>query len=477
MGRRRRRGRLPRRRRPHRRRRRASRSSSRNGRPDGVLYFVSDRTGWWNLYRWRDGAAKPWRRWRRSSACRSGSSAMSTYAFASAGKIVCAYLAEGRGTSACWTRTSGTLDAVRTALHRLRRQRAGPPAGVAVFIAGSPTEPPALVVALDLATARVHERQTLDRPRSMDPGYLSSPEPIEFPTSGGSHRPRLLLPAAATATTRPPRATKPPLLVMSHGGPTAADRHALRLDIQYWTSRGFAVLDVNYGGSTGYGRAYRERLERAVGHRRRRRLRERRPLSRGARGWSTATGWRSAAAAPAATPRSRALTFRDVFEAGASHYGVSDLEALARDTHKFESRYLDRLVGPYPERRDLYVERSPLNHAERLQRPVIFFQGLEDKVVPPEPGRDDGRGAAGAKGVPVAYVAFEGEQHGFRRAENIKRALGRRALLLRPHLRLHACRRGGAGDDREPLTGCWSPETPRWQSRLASIARLILQAA
>jgi len=117
-----------------------------------------------------------------------------------------------------------------------------------------------------------------------------------------------------------------------------------------------------------------------------------------------------------------ALTFRDTFKAGASHYGVSDLEALVRDTHKFESRYLDRLIGPYPEKRDLYRARSPIHFSDRLSCPVIFFQGLEDKIVPPNQAETMVEALA-AKGLPVAYVPFEGEQHGFRRSENIKRAL------------------------------------------------------
>jgi dipeptidyl aminopeptidase/acylaminoacyl peptidase len=191
--------------------------------------------------------------------------------------------------------------------------------------------------------------------------------------------------------------------------------------VQYWTSRGFAVLDVNYGGSAGYGRAYRERLN---GHwgivdvddcaNGARYLAEQGlvdPARLAIRGGS-AGGYTTLCA----------LTFKDVFHAGASHFGVSDLEGLATDTHKFESRYLDGLIGPYPERRDLYVARSPIHHVAQLNCPVIFFQGLEDKVVPP-PQAETMVEALRAKGIPVAYLPFEGEQHGFRRAENIKRAL------------------------------------------------------
>ena len=211
------------------------------------------------------------------------------------------------------------------------------------------------------------------------------------------------------------------MMVKSHGGPTGSTSTAFNLMIQYWTSRGFTVLDVNYGGSTGYGRAYRERLndrwgivdvDDCVNAVRylidRGEVDEKRVTITG----GSAGGYTTLAA----------LTFRDCFAAGSSYYGVSDLEALVRDTHKFESRYLDRLVGPYPERQDLYHERSPIYFTDRLSCPLILFQGLEDKVVPPNQAEKMFE-AVRAKGLPVAYVPFEGEQHGFRRAENIKRVL------------------------------------------------------
>jgi dipeptidyl aminopeptidase/acylaminoacyl peptidase len=195
----------------------------------------------------------------------------------------------------------------------------------------------------------------------------------------------------------------------------------LKLSIQYWTSRGIAVLDVNYGGSTGYGRAYRERLNGQWGIvdvadcvNGARYLVERgladgdRLIIRG----GSAGGYTTLAA----------LTFRDEFKAGASYYGISDLEALEQDCHKFESRYNTNLIGPYPERQDLYKERSPIHFTERLSCPIILFQGLEDKVVPPNQS-EMMYDALKAKGIPVAYVPFEGEQHGFRKAENIKRSL------------------------------------------------------
>jgi dipeptidyl aminopeptidase/acylaminoacyl peptidase len=208
---------------------------------------------------------------------------------------------------------------------------------------------------------------------------------------------------------------------MSHGGPTSATSPALDLEIQYWTSRGIAVLDVNYGGSTGYGREYRRRLDGAWG------VVDVEDCANGAiylAGRGLVDGDRLMITGGSAGGYTTlcALAFTDTFAAGGSHFGVSDLEELAKETHKFESRYLDRLIGPYPERADLYRERSPIHHAQKLSCPVIFFQGLEDEVVPKEQA-ETMFAALREKGLPVAYIPFEGEQHGFRRAENIRRAL------------------------------------------------------
>ena len=218
-----------------------------------------------------------------------------------------------------------------------------------------------------------------------------------------------------------PPEERPPVLVQSHGGPTGATSSVLDLSLQYWTSRGIAVLDVNYGGSTGYGRAYRERLDGEWG------IVDVDDCESGVRyliDCGKVDAYRVAISGGSAGGYTTlcALTFRDIFKAGASYYGISDLEAMATDTHKFESRYLDRLVGPYPDRRDLYLARSPIHFTDRLSCPVILFQGLEDKIVPRNQAEMMVAGLR-AKGLPVAYVAFEGEQHGFRRAENIKHCL------------------------------------------------------
>ena len=288
--------------------------------------------------------------------------------------------------------------------------------GHAYFLAASSTSK-AVLVHLNLTTM---VDEVLYRPKTpmFDPDYLSPPKPIEFPTSGG---------LKAYGMYYEPKNRDyvgldgefPPLLVMSHGGPTGAARSGLLLSVQFWTSRGIAVLDVNYGGSTGFGRAYRERLNGQWG------LVDVDDCVNGARYLSETgkvDGKRLMITGGSAGGFTTlcALTFRKVFSAGASHYGISDLEALERDMHKFESKYSDRLIGPYPERKDLFVERSPINHVENLSCPVIFFQGLDDKVVPPNQA-EMMVNALRRKKLPVAYVTFEGEQHGFRKAENIKR--------------------------------------------------------
>jgi dipeptidyl aminopeptidase/acylaminoacyl peptidase len=208
---------------------------------------------------------------------------------------------------------------------------------------------------------------------------------------------------------------------MSHGGPTSASTPSFRRSIQYWTTRGIAVLDVNYGGSSGYGRPYRERLNGQWG------VVDVDDCVNGAKylveqGLADPERLAITGGSAGGYTTLCALTFRDLFRAGASHYGVSDCEALARDTHKFEARYLDRLIGPYPERKDLYYARSPINFADQLSRPVIFLQGLEDRIVPPDQAARMVE-ALRKKGVPVAYLTFEGEQHGFRKATNIRAAL------------------------------------------------------
>ena len=385
--------------------------------PEGQLYFVSDRSGWWNLHRLKaDGKAEPVTNLAAELGVPQWAFGLSNYAFASSDQIVCVYQVLGMSRLAIIDTNSMKLEPVDVSYTDMSFVRAS--VGQAVFRAGSPTDPPA-IVRLDLNTCAVEPLRRSNN-LQIDPEFFSTPEPIAFPTEDGLTAHAFFY-APNNRDYRAPDGELPPLLVKSHGGPTSAAATALSLHIQYWTSRGIAVLDVNYGGSSGYGREYRERLKDkwgvvdvddcANGARylvERGDVDERRLMITG----GSAGGYTTLCA----------LTFRNTFKAGASHYGVSDAEALAAETHKFESRYLDKLFGPYPERRDIYHGRSPINFTERLSCPVIFFQGLEDRVVPPNQAEVMVE-ALRAKGVAVAYVAFEGEQHGFRQAKNIKRSL------------------------------------------------------
>ena len=286
------------------------------------------------------------------------------------------------------------------------------------FAAASPTKA-SEVAALDLRDGKIRVLKC-SLSVEIDSGYLSQPEPIEFPTSRGLKAYALFYPPK-NKDFIPPVAERPPLLVISHGGPTSATTSALRLAVQYWTTRGIAVVDVNYGGSTGYGRAYRERLKGQWG------IVDVEDCINAARYLEKrgdADGTRMAIRGGSAGGYTTlcALVFHTVFAAGASYYGVADLETLARDTHKFESRYEDGLVGPYPAAADLYRQRSPVHFADRLSCPVILLQGLEDKVVPPSQA-EIMIAALRAKGLPFAYVAFPSEGHGFREAANIQRSI------------------------------------------------------
>lgn len=384
---------------------------------DGVLYFVSDKSGWWNLYRQReDRGAEPLHPMDAEFGMPQWGFGMSSYAFESAERIICAYIERGNSRLATLDTRTGSFETIDTPYTDITYLRASK--GRAVFRGGSPTTP-ASIVQLDLSTG---ETETLRRSNELeiDPGYFSIPQAIEFPTEEGKTAHAFYYPPRNRDYVAP-EGELPPILVKSHGGPTAAATTTLALGIQYWTSRGIGVLDVNYGGSTGYGREYRRRLNDRWG------IVDVDDCANGAlylveRGLADGNRLMITGGSAGGYTTLCALTFRDRFKAGASHYGVSDCEALAAETHKFESRYLDRLIGPYPERADLYRERSPIHHVDLLSCPVIFFQGLEDKVVLPNQAEMMVE-ALRAKGLPVAYVPFEGEQHGFRRAENIKRAL------------------------------------------------------
>ena len=384
--------------------------------PDGALWCVVDPEGWWNLHRWRDGELRCMYRTTSEFGKPLWQLGTTTYGF------------DARGCAVCTWRSDGVWRLGRLDPNGAMNETPSPWTSIdsfvvdgstAAFIGGAPDRS-AAVVSLDLESGetQVHRASSA---LAIDDHLLSRPVALAWPTGGGDETAHGYYYPPRNASYRAPAGESPPLLVMSHGGPTGSTSDTLNPATQFWTSRGFAVLDVDYRGSTGYGRAYRERLygewgvvdveDCAAGAlhlaETGRADRERLAIRGGSAGGYTTLA---------------ALTFHDVFRAGASYYGICDLEVLAADTHKFEARYLDRLVGDWPADRDVYRARSPLHHASRLGCPVIFFQGLDDRVVPPNQAElmvD----ALDRQGLPVACLMFEGEGHGFRQAGTMRRCL------------------------------------------------------
>ncbi len=385
--------------------------------PDGQLYYVSDQSGWSNIYCYKSNVNNvPIFPFTAEFSYPHWVFGLSNYTFISDKIIICAFTQDGR-----WYLGSLNIPHKQFSILEL------PYSNMAslhshgkevVFMASSTIEPTSVIhLDLNLSQTKVLKSSCVI---DVDSGYFSEPELIEFPTENGLTAYGWYYPPQNKDYTFPD-GELPPLLVKSHGGPTAAATPSFSLKIQYWTSRGFGYLDVNYGGSTGFGKAYRQRLEKNWGlvdvndciNATKYLVKQGKvdgdllAISGGSAGGYTTLA---------------ALTFKDTFKAGASYYGVSDLESLAKDTHKFESRYLDKLIGQYPEEKEIYEQRSPINFTDQLNCPVIFFQGLEDKVVPPNQAEIMVESLKN-KGIPVAYIAFEGEQHGFRQADNIKYAL------------------------------------------------------
>ncbi|KJS09710.1 MAG: hypothetical protein VR73_01460 [Gammaproteobacteria bacterium BRH_c0] len=394
---------------------------------DGTLYYVSDKNGWWNLYRHIGNENKPVIEKTADFATPLWVLGMCTWGFLDDSRIATLMSNNGIWQVGIIDIPSDTLTLVETPYTQLSSLSCG--ANCAVFIAANPrTACDVVLLGPDSQLATI---KSSTNPDYAD--YVSTPQAISYASSDGDiahgfyyppHNPNYL----------GLEDEKPPLLVMCHGGPTAAASTALNYKIQFWTSRGFALLDVNYRGSTGFGRAYRQKLNGQWGISdvadavagidflaREGRIDRQRALIHG----SSAGGYTTLAA----------LTFTDAFRAGASLYGIGDLETLARDTHKFESRYMDTLVGPYPQRQDIYRQRSPACHPDKLRCPAIFFQGMEDKVVPPQQAENMVQ-ALRDKHIPVAYISFADEGHGFRKAANIKKALEAELVFFRQILRI-----------------------------------------
>jgi len=383
--------------------------------PDGTLHFVSDRTGWWNLYADDGHRGRPLAPLDAEFSGPDWTFGQASYTFGNDGSLVATWSGD---TGQCLGIVgAGGLETVRTPFSSFA-SLAPRPGGV-VAIVGSGTMAPA-VVEIDLPSGAYRVLKA-SRSGGVDPAYLSVPRSVEFPTDGGLTAHAIFYPPTNADFVGPPD-ERPPLIVLSHGGPTGAARTTLDYGIQFWTSRGIAVVDVDYGGSTGYGRAYRQRLQGRWG------VLDVDDCVNCAL-WLAAQGEADGArlvirgGSAGGYTTLCAVTFRDVFAAGSSHYGVADAGALARDTHKFESRYLDGLIGPWPGAQDIYEARSPIFHTDQLRTPLILFQGLEDAVVPPNQA-EMMAAALDAKGVPHALVMYEGEQHGFRKAANIIRTAG-----------------------------------------------------
>ncbi|MCR9220253.1 MAG: S9 family peptidase [Alphaproteobacteria bacterium] len=387
--------------------------------PDGRLHYVSDESGYWNLY--RHGETPEHFRVEADFGLPHWQFGMRSYAFLDAETAVAAFAVEGDWRLGVFDLAAKRLsplslsggwcvfDAVTAADGRIgfTGGRAGGPGGLVLLeLAGGRETVLREAFELKLKEEAVSLAQKIEFPTELPDGTATTAFGYFYPP--------------ANADCAAPEGETPPLIVMSHGGPTGQATRAFSLKIQFWTSRGFAVLDVNYGGSTGFGRAYRQRLKGAWG------LVDVEDCVRGAlyladRGLVDRARLIAVGGSAGGYTTLAALTFRDVFRAGRSSYGIGDLETLARDTHKFESRYLDSLVGPWPEAADTYRARSPIHHADRLDCPVIFLQGEEDKVVPPNQAEAMVE-VLREKGLPVAYLLFEGEGHGFRRADSIRRA-------------------------------------------------------
>jgi dipeptidyl aminopeptidase/acylaminoacyl peptidase len=385
---------------------------------DGALYFVSDRTAWSNLYVERDGEVHALTQEQAELGYPQWVFDLTRYAFLDDGRIACVFTREAADGLELLDPATGSLDRVNlpyTAFHSPSLQSHGTKL---YFPATSPTEPTA-VIELDIASG---ERTVLRRSTELelDQSYLSLPEPVAFPGADGltSHG---FYYAPKNPEFEGPQDELPPLIVYVHGGPTAHVPPILQLSVQFFTTRGIAVVDLNYGGSTGYGREYRDRLRERWGEVD---VEDSAAVARylADRGEIDAARVEITGGSAGGYTTLLALAIRDEFAAGTSQFGVADLVTFHDDTHKFESHYDEYLVGRWPEAIELYRERSPINHADSISRPLLLLQGLDDKVVPPAQSEVIVK-ALEQRGVPHAYIAFAGEGHGFRKAANAKRAL------------------------------------------------------
>jgi dipeptidyl aminopeptidase/acylaminoacyl peptidase len=396
---------------------------------DGSLYFLSDRSGWWNLWRWQHGRAEALTALEAELGGPLWNLGQRSYAVAGDGRVLLRIDRQTVCSLAVLDAASGRLDELDlpfVAFGSVSLLDDDTGCAIAAAVDGLPA-----LITFDLASGR-HSVVRAAGPAPLPPEAVSRGQSIEFPTTPAADG----TPRHAQAWFHPPchpdhvlpEGERPPLIVLLHGGPTSQAGPALKIDLQFWTSRGFAVVNVNYGGSTGFGRAYRERLLgqwgpmdladavaavdhlAAIGAVDGRRVAIR---GRSAGGFSVLSG----------------LAFTDRFAAGINYFGVADLESLVTDTHKFESRYLDSLIAPWPEGRALYAERSPVHHMHRCRGALLTLQGTDDRAVPVEQSRAIVEAARRA-GCPVAYLEFEGEGHGFRQPAHIVQAMQAELVFL-----------------------------------------------
>jgi dipeptidyl aminopeptidase/acylaminoacyl peptidase len=383
---------------------------------EGILYFVSDRSGWWNLYRERDGLVEPLLAMAAEFADAPWELDYSSYVFVADGRIACRYRQNGRDRLALLDPETGGLTNLLIPYTSLKPYLRALGDRLA-FIGASPTASSA-VATLHLPTGRIQVLAGAEV--SLDPAWVSVPRPLEFPTQDGQTAYAFYYPPTNPHATGL-AGTRPPLLVQPHPGPTADAKARLDLRTQFFTSRGFGVVDVNYAGSTGYGRAYRERLMGQWG------VLDVADCLDAARSLVQAgevDGRRLVISGESAGGFTTlcALAFHDLFAAGTSAYGIADLETFREQAPKFQAHELDRLVGPYPQAVATYRARSPVHRSDRITCPVLLLQGLNDTIVSPAQTQLMAK-ALIRKGIPHRYLTFQGEGHGFRRPSSIKRAL------------------------------------------------------
>ena len=384
--------------------------------PEGTLYFISDRSEWWNIYRLVDGQVGCVYATDAEFAGPQWSFGNSDYVFLSEDHIVCTYTRGGRWFLASLFPDGQVLKDIDLPYEGFAGLQVYE--GWCYFFAGTASDYGQLV-GFDMETEQVEIIRRSGQ-LSLDESWISIPEAVVFPTEADMTAHAFYY-APKNPEFEAPDGEYPPVIVMVHGGPTGSTSSMFALAKQYWTSRGFAVLDVNYRGSTGYGRPYRDALKGQWG------VADVEDAANGVRylvqeGKADSERVIIRGGSAGGYTTLIALALQNVFKAGTSLYGVSDLELLAKETHKFESRYLDQVIGPYPEQRDLYVERSPMSHLDQYAKPTLFLQGLDDKVVPPNQA-EEMVDVLKKNGIPVAYLAFEGEGHGFRKAETVVRAI------------------------------------------------------